>query len=163
MEEITLVSRDGDPVTLKLNTVKKVYAVEELLTVRTRVYSDVPYSIYVENEQAITSILVYINGELADSVYRDGKIEFSDDYRCPFRGIIGLAQITLFVTYDDTTTEWKHTEYAAVLIKPTDTNKALDSMLKFVYENQEDILYRDAYVTGIGKENNQSYGYCECL
>ena len=30
-------------------------------------------------------------------------------------------------------------------------------MLKYVYENQEDILYHDVSVTGVGREFNQSY------
>lgn len=157
MEEITLFSQSVNDVVLKLNSVKRSYTVEEILDVKSRVYSDADYSISLNSEKEIHSVSVYINGEPVNAEYKFGVLEFYGDNKYPFAGIIGLVQIALFITYEDTETEWKYAEYASVLIKPSDTNKALDSMLKYVYENQEDILYRDVNVTTMGKQFDQTY------
>lgn len=157
MDNITLFDQNGNEVVLKLNNVKKAYVVEEILDVHCKVYSDVPYSISINSEKEISKVSVYINGEATDAEYKLGIVEFYGESRFPFAGIIGLAQISLYITYEDLESEWKYAEYASVLIKPSDTNKSLDSMLKYVYENQEDILYHDVSVTGVGREFNQSY------
>lgn len=157
MEDITLFEQNGNEVILKLNNVKKAYVIEEILDVHCKVYSDIPYSISLNSDKEINKVSVYINGEAADAEYKLGIVEFYGDSKYPFAGIIGLAQISLYITYEDLESEWKYAEYASVLIRPSDTNKSLDSMLKYVYENQEDILYRDARVTGVGKKFDQSY------
>ena len=158
MKEITLFSHDGCDVVLKLNNEKRAYAVEHILDVRCRVYSDVDYSMSLCSDKEIIDVKVYLNGEAVDSIYKDGVVNFYNENRTIFAGVIGFVQLSLYVEYNDGNAEWKYTEYASVLIKPTDTNKALDAMIKYVYENQEDILFRDAQVACIGKQLNKSYG-----
>lgn len=156
MNDIILVAQKGSNVTLKLNNDKKPYTVEEILDIHAKVYSDTVYMIDISCEE-IREIIVYINGESVVSNYRDGMIYFGRENEKVFAGIIGLAQISLFITYQDGKTEWAYSEYASVLIRASETNKALDLMLKYVYKNQEDILHRDSKVTEIGKQYNEKY------
>lgn len=157
MEEMTLVSQSGGSVILKLNSEKKHYVVEEILSVHSKVYSDGIYVIRMNNSEKMTDIDVYVNGNFVATDYRDNKIYFCGENRNVFAGIIGFAQISLYITYQDGNTEWLYSEYTSVLIKATDTNKSLDVMLRYVYGNQEDILQRDVKVTGIGKQSNQRF------
>lgn len=156
MNDIILVAKNGSNVTLKLNNDKKPYTVEEILDIHAKVYSDTIYTIDISCEN-ISEIIVYINGESVVSDYRDGMIYFGRENERVFAGIIGLAQISLFIIYQNGETEWAYSEYASVLIKASETNKALDLMLKYVYKNQEDILHRDSKVTEIGKQYNEKY------
>lgn len=156
MNDIILVAKNGSNVTLKLNNDKKPYTVEEILDIHAKVYSDTIYTIDISCED-ISEIIVYINGESVVSDYRDGMIYFGRENERVFAGIIGLAQISLFIIYQNGETEWAYSEYASVLIKASETNKALDLMLKYVYKNQEDILHRDSKVTEIGKQYNEKY------
>lgn len=156
MNDIILVAKNGSNVTLKLNNDKKPYTVEEILDIHAKVYSDTIYTIDISCED-ISEIIVYINGESVVSDYRDGMIYFGRENARVFAGIIGLAQISLFIIYQNGETEWAYSEYASVLIKASETNKALDLMLKYVYKNQEDILHRDSKVTEIGKQYNEKY------
>lgn len=156
MNDIILVAQNGSNVILKLNNEKKPYTVEEILDIHAKVYSDTVYMIDISCEE-ISEINVYINGESVESDYRDGMIYFGRENERAFAGIIGLAQISLFITYQNGETEWAYSEYASVLIRASETNKALDLMLKYVYKNQEDILHRDSRVTEIGKQYNEKY------
>lgn len=155
MEEITLVSQSGSSVVLKLNNEKKNYVVEEVLSVYSKVYSDVSYFIRINSSKEITNIDVYVNGNYVTTDYRDNEIYFCGQNSKVFAGIIGFAQISLFIIYQGGDTEWLYSEYTSVLIKASDTNKSLDLMLKYVYENQEDILRHDVEVTGMGKQNQR--------
>ena len=157
MKEITLYIQNDSSVVLKLNDVKKQYTAEEILSVRSSVYNDFPYKIRLDCEQNIDSVSVYINGEHADTEYESGIIRFIGDFVCPFYDIIGFAQISLHIHYTDMEEEWKYSEFVSVLIKQTKTNKTLDAMLKFVYENQQDILYRDTQVTSVGDSFDNFY------
>lgn len=157
MEEMTLVSQSGSSVVLKLNNEKKQYVVEEILGVHSKVYSDAIYFIRMNSSREMADIDVYVNGTFVATDYRDNTIYFCGENRNVFAGIVGLAQISLFITYQEGDTEWLYSEYTSVLIKATDTNQSLDLMLKYVYENQEDILQRDVQVTGMGKQFNQTF------
>ena len=151
MEKIILISQSENAVQLKLNNVKKPYLVEEVFSVHNKVYNDRIYSINLDGDKEIKDVSIYINREKVDTDYRDNNIYFCGENRYVFSNIIGLAQITIYITYQDNDTEWLYSEYVAVLIKSTDTNKTLDLMLKYIYENQVDILQRDVKRTGISK------------
>lgn len=158
MEEILLISQSDNVVTLKLNSEKKHYVVEEILNVHNKVYSDRCYFINVDSEKKIKRVDVYVNESFVTTDYRDGKIYFCGENTYAFAGIIGFAQLSLLITYqEDDYSEWLYSDLMSVLIKATDTNRSLDLMLKYVYENQEDILYRDVKMAGIGEQHNQNY------
>ena len=157
MEKLTLVPQSGSAIQLKLNSVKKPYLVEEVLGVRAKVYNDIVYSITLEASDRISDVDVYINREKVETDYRANTVYFCGESKFPFFNIIGLAQLTLAIVYSNGNTEWIYSEYVSVLIKPTDVNKSLDMMLKYVYENQTDILQRDMKITGIGKRLDKSY------
>lgn len=157
MEKIILNSYDSNSVAVKLSNNKKSYVVEEILGVQSKVYSDIEYFIEVDSSERIINIDVYINGELSITDFRDGCIFFCAEDKSPFRGIIGFVQISLCITYGENITEWLYSDYISVLIKPTDTNVALDKMLKYIYTNQSDILNREINVTGMGKHFDRKY------
>lgn len=157
MDKLTLIPQSGNIVQLKLNSLKKPYLVEEVLGVHAKVYSDMTYSIGVEEDRDINNISVYINREKVDTDYRDNTIYFCGESKLVFFSIIGLAQITLYVSYMNGESEWLYSDYVAVLIKPTEANRSLDMMLKYVYENQTDILQQEMKITGIGKNVDRSY------
>lgn len=157
MEKITLISQSGSEVQIKLNSIKKPFQVEELLDSHNSVYWDKKYNLRLETEKEIQNLSVYINQEKVKTNLLDNVVHFRDEDQLPFLGTVGLAQITLCVNYSDGDKEWLYSEYLSVLIKGTDTNTALNQMLRYVYENQNDILRRDAYVTGIGKKMEQTY------
>lgn len=157
MNEITLVAKSGDSLSLKLNNDKKPYTVEDIFKVHCKVYSDGFYHITLHSDKDIENIIVYINGEATETDLRDDTLYFCGDNKNAFWGIIGLAQISLNVKYTDQTSEWLFSEYASVLIKTNDTNKTIDLMLKYVYENQEDFLQCDVKKTEMGKNYSRRY------
>lgn len=157
MEKITLVPQSGSAVQLNLNSVKKPYLVEAVLEAHAKVYSDMVYFIRIETHKEISDISVYINREKVDTDYRDEAVYFCNENRLPFLYIIGLAQITLEIVYANGDTEWLYSDFVSVLIKSTDVNEALDMMLKYVYENQTDILRRDMKITEISEKLDESY------
>lgn len=157
MDELTLVAQNSDFVKLKLNSVRRPYVVEEILSVRNKVYSDISYAISIDNDKEIDSISVFVNGEPVNTDYRDNTIYFCGEDRYVFANIIGFVQISLMINYADGSIDWLYSEYASVLIKSTETNKAIDLMLKYVYENQEDILHRETKITGSGNGISDSY------
>lgn len=158
MEEILLTSQSESTIVLKLNNEKKHYVVEEILGVHNKVYSDEIYFIKLNSDKKIKKIDVYVNENFVATDYRDGKIYFCAENTYVFAGIIGFAQLSLLIAYeDDNYSEWLYSDLMSVLIKATDTNKSLDLMLKYVYENQEDILHRDVKTVGMGELYSQSY------
>ncbi len=158
IKAISLTPETGETVTLKLNNVKKPYAVEEILKVTHRVLEDQEYTIFLDDVENVSNALVYVNGEKTESIYRGGVIYFSGDSIHPFSGIIGFAQLSLLITYKDGVEEWLYSDFVAVLIRSTNPNRAIDAMLKYVYENQGSILQGDAKVTDIGKQTNEQFG-----
>lgn len=157
MEKITLCAQDGTQEQLQLHKEQRPYRVEEILNVHNKVYNDVIYSIKLEPSKSIDNIYVYVNQDMTVCDFRDNTIYFYEDSRYVFNQIIGLAQITMFIMYSDGSTEWMYSEYVSVLIKSTETNRALDSMLKYVYENQADVLRYDRNVTGTGATSYNVY------
>lgn len=155
---ISLTPDNGDQVVLKLNTGKKPYAVEDILSVNRKVMEDQNYTIFLETDENIANVYVYVNGEKAESAYMGGSIYFTGDSVQLFSGIIGFAQLSLLIIYKDGKEEWLYSDFVSVLIRSTNTNKTIDSMLKYVYENQGSILRGDAKVTDIGRQTNEQFG-----
>lgn len=158
LKSLSMTPENGESITLKLDNVKQPYAVENILGVNCKVMDDQDYTIFLENYEKISMVSVYVNGELTESRYMGGAIYFSGESVPLFSGIIGFAQLSLHIIYLNGNEEWLFSEYAAVLIKSTESNKAVDSMLKYVYENQGSILRGDAKVTDIGTATSDQFG-----
>ena len=157
MDEITLIAQSGDTLDLKMNNVSKPYIVEDILGVQKNVYNDVEYTIRLNPEKDIQKVEVYINDEHIDTFCKNNVIEVCEKNKCAFAYVIGFVRLSLDITYVDSSSEVLYSEYAAVLMKPTSNNQSVDKMLKYVYENQEDILHSSVNMTGIGRQNEQRY------
>lgn len=158
MKEITLISSDGKNINLRLNNTKKYYAVEEILSIRNKIYSDVDYTIKIESNNVIEQIQVYVNGENVKTDFRDGIVYFINENKHHiFEGLLGLVQISLFITYTDGGSDWFYSDYAAIMVRNSETNKIVDTMLKYIYDNQNEFLCHEADITKIGKLNTQSH------
>ena len=151
VKEAILHSYDGRDARIKLNNEKKPYAVEDILDINIRVYDDMRYEVELRDDEPIESVIVYVNDEVAESVFKDNMITFIGKNEFVFNEIIGFVQLTFRITYNDESIKWMYSDYISVLIKSTSKNIAIDSMLKYVYKNQIDILRSEGTITDIGE------------
>ncbi len=154
---ILLLDENGNEFPLKLNTVKAPYVIEDILNINYKVKDDIYYSISIDKCEDVSNISVYVNGEFVETDYINGKVRFTGDNRYLFSGIIGLAQLSFNVIYDNQNEEHYFSEYVSVLIKQSNTNKSIESMFKYVYENQGDIFRQETKVTNIGDKSSDQF------
>ncbi len=157
INQLLLISPNKESVSIELNSEKKPYAVEDILSIHCKVFDDVQYELQFSSDAEVGNITVYINGELVDTSVNNDKIIFLGENRCAFSGIIGFAQLALRVDYSDGKDEWFYSEYLSVLIKQSDRNVVIDSIIKYVYKNQADILRNDSKVTNLSKSLDNQY------
>ena len=159
VKEIRLVPEYGEEVTLKLYKEKKPYTVEEILSVEAKVYEDLHYYFVLEADEVITDAHIMINDADIDAVIVNNQIQIkrTKDYKGTFADQIGFIQISLRFPLEDDEEQMYYSDYASVLIRSSKNNKAIDSMLKYVYENQEDILKTSTTTIKTGKDLERSY------
>ena len=157
MDKITLVTQRGDTLDLKVNNVNKPYIVEEILGVQKNVYNDVEYTIRLNPEKDIHNVVVYVNDERIKTAFGNNEIRVLEKNGQAFTYVIGFARLTLRLTYIDGSSEVLYSEYTSVLMKENAINVSVDKMLKYIYSNQEDILYSSVNRIGISEKNEKRY------
>lgn len=157
ISDILLCSEEGKNTIIKLNNEKKHYVVEEILNIHIRVYDDLKYEIELRDDEDIKNVAVYVNGDRKESVFVNNKIIFVDDSAFCFDGIIGFAQMSFHIIYTNGSDKWLYSDYLSVLIKSSSTNVTIDSMLKYVYKNQIDILRSEGTITDLGDSFDKSF------
>lgn len=132
------------------------------------VYSDMYYEVYCNDfkSEKIKSIRIYINDYLLPSVHNADKIEFrSEMYRNGkvFRDCYGYVKISLELTvnseFDNEENYVFKSKSIPVCVRPNEEHDSLKKMLKYVYNNYEDLLYNDITNSYLNNEmkagNNQ--------
>lgn len=157
MDKITLVTQRGDTLDLKVNNVNKPYIVEEILGVQKNVYNDVEYTIRLNPEKDIHNVVVHVNDERIKTAFGNNEIRVLEKNGQAFTYVIGFARLTLRLTYIDGSSEVLYSEYTSVLMKENAINVSVDKMLKYIYSNQEDILYSSVNRIGISEKNEKRY------
>lgn len=139
--EIELIGATSDiEIILKLDSVKTSYEYEHLLRSKNAVIGDDYYDIKLTGfEEDPLQIVVLVNDEEMESNYRLGLISFGATNI--FSGVFGYVRISLHLFYKDYD-EWLYSEYLPVLVKKTINNRAVNSMLDYIKENQSDILFK---------------------
>lgn len=151
MNNIILISPTGNKDSLLIYKEKPNHKFEEVLKVRKKVYEDIKYKIEIDEDINNKNVDLYVNGEYID-VFIDGRYLIpSSEKAFLFLNIYGFAQISLRVA-DDKSVSWYYTELLSVLVKPSRKNKSISSMMKYIYENQDDCLYRDVSISSLGND-----------
>ena len=158
INSLKLVSEDKRELYLQLSKDKRPYTAEEILSVEKKIYGDLIYQIEIEELNENAEIELYINDEY-ENVYFDGHIITfaSSRFNQPsFKNRIGFLQLALCIK-DNGAEEWFYSEFCTLLVKATDTTHNIDLMLKYIYENQRELLKESASVTHIGDEYDKTY------
>lgn len=131
---------------------------EEILSVRKKVYEDIHYECELHIEKPVSDVTFFLNNEKVEVMYSNGKIVFLHNGAAEgiFSGLWGFVQISLQIFYEDSE-EWFYSEYASVMVRSNLRNRAIDAMLKYIYENQDDVLKSSVTVTGSGKIIDKTY------
>lgn len=157
MKNIELIPQKGNVIKLNLYRENKYYTVEEILSVDKKVYEDIHYEFNVQMETEARNIIVFVNNEKVNTVYDSGKIIVQEEEnKGIFFGLLGFVQISLHIFYDDTE-EWYYSEYASVMVRSNRKFEEIDAMLKYIYENQDDILKNTVITAENGKIGSKSY------
>lgn len=158
IQSIKLIPDTGNYISLQLHKERKPYTVEEILSVTHKVYEDVRYEFELDCDDKVNDAFVYINGENVDAIYLNGRFTFpkATNYGI-FGGILGFVQISIRILGEGDAEEWYYSEYASVLVKATKRSRNLDAMLKYIYENQDDILMKNSSLLGSGDDMKESH------
>ena len=160
LDRILLLSEYGDSIEVQLYTEKKPYTIESIVGIKNAVRADIRYSIQMIGSDLddIDNVVVYINGEEIDTSYTGDTIICNGDVRdAMFKRQIGFVQLSLHVFDRNNTSHWYYSDYASVLVKQTNSNRAVLDMLEYLYMRQEKILYGETMVTSIGEYSADSY------
>lgn len=141
IDTIKLCLQNGIPIHVKLNTEKKPYSAEEILKVSKRVYEDGIYWFELGKEIKYDSLSVYVNGSKLRTICENEKIMLFTEDESPsiFLHQIGFVQLS-FCFSSEGIEEWYYSEYLSVLVHMTRTNRTIDNMLSYIYDNQSEFL-----------------------
>ncbi len=158
MDEIILCGRGVDPLPIKLHREPLRYTVEMVLSERHRVFEDLPYEIYFDPDPGIFNVEVIIDDESIPSVYQEGVVRFCGENRANiFKNTLGFVEIEMVIRYEDYHEERLYADILSVMIKDTSKNHAIDGMLKYIYENQDSILFRSVTFSSIDEDYSKTY------
>ncbi len=151
MEQIILRPSTGGEINLIMSPYKPIHSAEEVLKVCKSVCEDVEYEIELTSDDSLFAVRVFINGEEQESYTYGNKIVFGYENQRIFANIYGFAQIALLIKKPNAE-QWFYSEYVSVLVRPSDKNRSVSLMLKYIYANMEDYLFQEMTHPGIGKE-----------
>lgn len=109
------------------------------------IFSDLSYELVLnhENIDKVQAVRVYINDVHEPSVYNKGKIYFPDratnDKRI-FLDCYGFVEISLTLVMEEGNEHTLSTDFLPVLVRRGRLNNAVNSMVDYVYRNQETLL-----------------------
>ena len=114
------------------------------------IYSDLSYVFYLETEELnrIKNVEIYINDIFEPSTFNsdNGKIKFSSlglSEKRIFQDCFGFVEISVLLTFVDETTKNLVTDYLQVVIKNNSFNESVRSMVDYIYDRQDVLLFHD--------------------
>lgn len=140
------------------------YIAEKVLAVTEEVREDADYRMEIECDETLnaSSLKIFLNGEAQRFSVSGNVVTFlpeDNDAKGVFYGCLGLVSFTIFHTGDDgSETRW-YTDYASVLIRSGNRNRTVNDCLRYIYDNQKDILKTDTLGSGAGYDGMQSRAY----
>ena len=138
---LILSSSQGSEICLNLSYEQRIYSFEDILKSQNQVYEDVFYRLSLRNAGNIAKVDLFVNGESVACSYHEGVIIPATDQGL-FSGLIGFSQISLCATNDEGNVYWLYSEYVSILVKSTRTNQVISDMLRYIYDNQGDFLFK---------------------
>ncbi|MBE5897255.1 MAG: DUF2357 domain-containing protein [Lachnospiraceae bacterium] len=150
-------SENGDVNILELKNEKNTYSVERVLEVSDHVCEDLEYEIELWIDEEYDCLYLYLNDEYIGKQYKNSSVQFDITEKRIFKDIIGFARFSVKLEKESAPDKWFYSDYVSVLIRPTNKNRNIDEMLKYIYENQEEILTRDVNILSSGNNYNNSY------
>lgn len=162
MKLIADTSSLEDSVTvLQLHEGIHLYKTEDILSANKMVYEDFPYSFEVDEDlSSYASVVMYFNREKVSIQYRGNQIfvRNEDGDNRVFKGLLGFLQIVLYLEDYQGNEQIYYSEYASIMVKQgTPKSRNVESMLRFIYENQKDLLYASANVMNSGKTFGEKF------
>lgn len=159
IKNIKFIPKSGEEIILKVHKGYNPYTVEEILSTKAKVYEDLSYEMALVSDEEIERASIYLNGEKLETLISADKVQFKTDswQKGIFSGQFGFGQITVCVTEPNGAETWYYSEFTSILVRSTEQNRSIDAMLKYIYENQDEILKNTASTVNTGNDLEKTY------
>lgn len=159
ISKIRLIDDYGYNTDLKVSEQEQIYTVEEILNVKINVYEDIDYKLELVSTSPLQDVQVYINGEKAEVMNLHGntyKFVLADNQDSVFTDFLGFARLSVCARILGKE-YWYHSEYVSIMVPVAKKSLAVDRMLKYIYNNQDDILKSNTDRINIGNDKKSKH------
>ncbi len=158
VKSIRLRPEYGEEIRIDVFPGKWTYRIEDVINSKARVYENRRYSMFVDTEENIASLSIYLNGERINTILvrEQGCFALTESSRL-FQGQLGFAQFVLCINSPDGEERWYYSDFASIMVKSSDRSQAVSKMLKYIYDNQSIAIQGEQSVTLVGDDASEHF------